>query len=380
MTKLSTVYFSIGSNLGNKLFHLQKSLFLLQKHVGELVSISNVYQSPAWGFESDDFYNACVAVKTTLEPHTILDRILAIETTLGRNRNKKTEGYAARTIDIDVVYIDEQIISAPRLTVPHPEIQNRRFVLVPLSDIIPNFYHPVLLKDTRNLVQQSPDKSVLQKTTHKLYKSQEQLFATLNFLTIEGNIGAGKTTLTKKIAEDFNAKTVLERFADNPFLPKFYEDQQRYAFPLEMSFLADRYQQFMDDTSQFDLFKNFMVSDYDIFKSLIFANVTLQKDEFNLYRKLFNFMYNEVKKPDIYVYLYQNTERLLQNIQKRGRDYEQNIAPEYLENINRGYMDFIKSSPERNNLIIDVSELDFVSNPSDYDLIISKIEAAIVTL
>ena len=176
------------------------------------------------------------------------------------------------------------------------------------------------------------------------------------------------------ISEDFNAKLVLERFADNPFLPKFYEDQSRYAFPLEMSFLADRYQQFMDDTSQFDLFKNFMVSDYDIFKSLIFAKVTLQNEEFNLYRKVFNFMYKEVKKPDIYLYLYQNTERLLANIKKRGRDYEQNIDPAYLERINRGYMDFIKGHPSQNSVILDMENLDFVNNPADYEFILQRLE------
>src|SRR5690606_40022107 len=110
----------------------------------------------------------------------------------------------------------------------------------------------------------------------------------------------------------------LERFADNPFLPKFYEDQNRYAFTLEMSFLADRYQQFTSDTSKPNLFNNFMISDYDIFKSLIFANVTLQKEEFDLYRKLFSIMYKEVVKPDDYVYLFQSHERLLENIKKRG--------------------------------------------------------------
>lgn len=162
------------------------------------------------------------------------------------------------------------------------------------------------------------------------------------------------------------------------FLPKFYEDQSRYAFPLEMSFLADRYQQFTDDTSQLDLFKNFMVSDYDIFKSLIFAKVTLQEEEFNLYRKLFDFMYKEVIKPNVYAYLYQNTERLLDNIKKRGRSYEQNIAPDYLEKINRGYLDFIKSYPSQNSLIIDISNLDFVAVKEDYESILDQIQEFIV--
>ena len=180
--------------------------------------------------------------------------------------------------------------------------------------------------------------------------------------------------MATKISEDFNAKLILERFAENPFLPNFYKDQDRYAFPLEMSFLADRYQQFTEDTNQLDLFKSFMVSDYDIYKSLIFAKITLQQNEFDLYRKVFNFMYKEVKKPKVYVYLYQTTERLLQQIKQRGRDYEQNIELSYLEKINRGYFDFLRTYPKENQLIIDVSELDFVSHERDYETILATIE------
>ena len=175
------------------------------------------------------------------------------------------------------------------------------------------------------------------------------------------------------LSNDFNAKKVLERFADNPFLPKFYEDEERYAFPLEMSFLADRYQQLADDLSQFDLFKSFIISDYYIFKSLIFAQVTLPEDEFSLYRKMFDIMYKEITKPDLYIYLYQNTNRLLDNIKKRGRGYEQNITTDYLQKIHNGYANFIQSEKDLNVMIIDVSDMDFVSSPDDYRKIIREI-------
>uniref|UniRef100_UPI003564DA13 deoxynucleoside kinase n=1 Tax=Muriicola sp. TaxID=2020856 RepID=UPI003564DA13 len=155
--------------------------------------------------------------------------------------------------------------------------------------------------------------------------------------------------------------------------PKFYADQARYAFPLEMSFMADRYQQFTEDTSQFDLFKKFMVSDYDVYKSLIFAKITLQPDEYRLYRKVFDLMYREVLKPNLYVYLYQTTDRLLENIRKRGRTYEQQIEADYLERINKGYFDFIKSYPEQKTLILDVSQLDFVQSPRDYEYVLDRI-------
>jgi deoxyadenosine/deoxycytidine kinase len=165
----------------------------------------------------------------------------------------------------------------------------------------------------------------------------------------------------------------LERFADNPFLPKFYEEPKRYAFTLEMSFLADRYQQISDDLSQLDLFKDFIVSDYDIYKSLIFSKITLPEDEFKLYRRLFYMMYKDIAKPDLYVYLYQNTERLKENIKKRGRDYEQNIDGDYLEKINTGYLEFLKNQTELNVKIIDVSNRDFVDNREDYLWILDEI-------
>ena len=196
-----------------------------------------------------------------------------------------------------------------------------------------------------------------------------------NYIAIEGNIGSGKTSLTKMISDEFNAKIILERFADNPFLPKFYEDKERYAFPLEMSFLADRHQQLSDDLAQFDLFKNFIVSDYYIFKSLIFAQVTLQKEEYILYRKMFDIMYKEITKPSLYIYLYQNTERLLQNIKKRGREYEQSISPDYLNKIHLGYRNFIDTDKSLNSIVIDVSGRDFVNNPDDYKYIINKIKS-----
>ncbi len=373
MGKTNIVYLSIGSNLGKKLHNLQGAVFLLEKELGKILTLSKVYQCHAWGFDADDFLNACLSIETHMAPEALLNQVLFIEKKMGRERTGDT-GYRSRNIDIDILYYNDNVLTSETLTVPHPKLHERRFVLRPLSDIAPQFYHPILGSDTRNLLQQCEDKDIPQKTTYTLYRNQEELFSQSEFIAIEGNIGAGKTTLAKKIATDFNAKLVLERFAENPFLPNFYKDQARHAFPLEMSFLADRYQQFSDDTSQYDLFKSFMVSDYDIFKSLIFAKITLQKQEFDLYRKIFDFMYKEVKKPKIYIFLYQTTERLLENIKKRGRNYEQGITPEYLDSINRGYFNYIKGYPELNSLIIDISEMDFIANPEDYETIIGIIQ------
>ena len=368
-----SAFLSIGSNLGHRQFFLQKAIFKIGKIAGEIRQVSAVYETPSWGFEAGDFLNACLEIQTLLSPLELLDTLLEIETDFGRIR-KLGPGYESRTLDIDIIYYQKELLETERLTLPHPKMQDRKFILKPLADISPQFYHPILNKDTRNLLQECKDKSTITKTGNKLFKNRHTLFASLEYVAIEGNIGAGKTTLATKIADDFNAKLILERFADNPFLPNFYEDQARYAFPLEMSFLADRYQQFTEDTNQLDLFKSFMISDYDIYKSLIFAKVTLQQNEFDLYRKVFSFMYKEVKKPKIYVYLYQTTERLLQQIKLRGRDYEKNIELSYLERINRGYFDFLKTYPKQNQLVIDVSDLDFVSHPEDYETVLSHIE------
>ena len=249
---------------------------------------------------------------------------------------------------------------------------DRKFVLVPLAEIAGNTLHPIEKKTFNICLNNTIDTSEIHKISSKLQRPIP-LIEKYNYVAIEGNIGSGKTSLSNLMSDEFNAKIVLERFADNPFLPKFYEDQERFAFPLEMSFLADRYQQLTDDLAQFDLFKNFIVSDYYIFKSLIFAQVTLQKEEYALYRKMFDIMYKEISKPDLYIYLYQNTDRLLENIKKRGRVYEQNIEASYLQKIHVGYTNFIKSEQDLNTLIIDVSELDFVNNHNDYSEVLKII-------
>jgi deoxyguanosine kinase len=377
MNLQNQVILSIGSNQGDRLHNIEKSIALLHRFTGTVIRISRVYETPAWGFESEAFYNVAILMHTHKTPESLLESILLNEERLGRIRTN-SEGYLPRTIDIDIISYNDECIASQSLTIPHPQMSNRLFVLIPLKDIKPDFVHPSLQKTVGELLNECNDRSECKAVTLLLSPLKSIKLQESNYIAIEGNIGAGKTTLTIKIAEDFNAKTVLERFADNPFLPKFYKDQNRYAFPLEMSFLADRYQQLSDDLAQFDLFKDFIVADYHIFKSLIFAKVTLSDDEYRLYRKLFEIIYKEMPKPDLYVYLYQNTERLLENIKQRGRSYEQEIPAEYLDKINRGYLDYIKSQPDLNVLIIDVSDKDFVKNQEDYVFILDQIRERIV--
>ncbi len=376
MTPTKTVYIALGSNKGNKLQYLQSAVDAIFEKIGAVNKISKVYTTPALGFEGDEFYNACIKVETELKPKKVLKILQSIESKLGRLA--KTEiGYESREIDLDILFYDDAILNEKNLTLPHPEMQKRKFVLQPLKDIAKGVEHPILKKSVECLLMECTDASVIEPINICLNNPKKAYaFGNYNYIAIEGNIGAGKTSLAHKIAQEFNAKLILERFADNPFLPKFYKEPERYAFTLEMSFLADRYQQISDDLSQLDLFKDFMVSDYDVNKSLIFSKVTLPEDEFRLYRKLFNQVYKDIPKPDLYVYLYQNTERLQANIKKRGRNYEKDIKDDYLEKINAGYLDFLRSQTEMNVKIIDVSERDFVKHRKDYLWLLGEINAS----
>ncbi len=188
-----------------------------------------------------------------------------------------------------------------------------------------------------------------------------------NYLVIEGNIGAGKTSLARKIADDTNSKLILEQFAENPFLPKFYKDPDRYSFPVELAFLADRYQQLHKEIAPRDLFQTKTVSDYYFIKSLIFSKNTLKEDEYKLYKQLFDIIQQQLPLPDLYVYLHVNTDNLLRNIQKRGRDYETDIKKEYLSQIQDGYFEFIKSRTDLTFIVLDINNIDFVSKQEDYD-------------
>ena len=233
------VVLSLGTNQGNRLLNIENCIQLIHQEVGTVIKISNLYETPSWGFDSDAFYNCALVLHSYISANKILSKILKIEKQLGRVRGDAAE-YQSRVIDIDLIAFNEEIIDSEKLQVPHPLMQRRKFVLLPMLDLNLDWKHPVFNKKITELLEISTDESVcsiVQKLENPLDRIPLEQF---NYIAFEGNIGVGKTTLATKIAEDFNAKTVLERFADNPFLPKFYEDQNRYAFPLEMSFLADR--------------------------------------------------------------------------------------------------------------------------------------------
>ncbi|HSU27592.1 MAG TPA: deoxynucleoside kinase [Chitinophagaceae bacterium] len=194
-----------------------------------------------------------------------------------------------------------------------------------------------------------------------------------HFITIEGNIGAGKTTLAHLLSKHYNARLILEEFADNPFLPKFYENPSLYAFPLELFFMAERFKQLKDLLQQKDLFQNLTVSDYLFTKCLLFAKVNLPEDEFRLYQRLFEIIHQQLIQPDILIYLHAPIRKLQKNIQKRNRSYEQNIPDEYLFSLQETYTNYIKQHNIK-TLFIDTTNADFLGNEKHLQVIVDALD------
>lgn len=363
----------MGSNKGDRMHHLQSAVNTIDKRIGSVLACASVYETPAWGFDGHPFLNSCLLVDSSLSPKDMMQELLNIETEHGRVRDQK-KGYSDRTIDLDLLMVDDICIKSDHLELPHPSLHLRRFVLQPLFDISPDQIIPKTQHSVKELLDTCKDTTPVSIFPESLKLPIVDFLSGYAHICVEGNIGSGKTSLAQKLASDLNANTFLERFAENPFLPKFYDDPKRYAFPLEMSFLADRFKQQREQLEQLDLFQQATVADYNVHKSLIFAQFTLSDEEYKLYRNLFYIMMREVQKPDLYILLKQNTQRLLDQIKKRGRSYERNIEASYLDRVRMGYKEFVRSHPEWPIVEVDVSDLDFVTNTHDYTTLMRRIK------
>lgn len=186
------------------------------------------------------------------------------------------------------------------------------------------------------------------------------------FLAIEGNIGAGKTTLSQRLAEEFECRLILEQFTDNPFLPPFYENPERYAFPVELFFLTERYKQLQDELQQTDIFQQGVIADYFFSKTLLFARNNLPPAEYRLFQQLFQLLQVQFPRPDLLVYLHRPIPQLLHQIEKRGRDFENPITPTYLEQIQSVYFDYFRVETQQPVLVLELQDWDFAHNPAHY--------------
>tara|TARA_B100001093_G_scaffold344147_1_gene328938 strand:- start:1234 stop:2364 length:1131 start_codon:yes stop_codon:yes gene_type:complete len=373
MNTFRKYYISIGSNIGDKFKNIQNALDIIHTKIASFISISAIYETKAVGFEGDNFFNVCASFNSRIEPENLMNELLQVEVCMGRKR-KNIKTYESRIIDIDILIAGDLVMEKQALSLPHPRMTDRLFVMLPLVEIEPNLLHPILNLSCREILNKIENNDDVKKTNLVLNNPRNiEISKKYNYIAIEGNIGSGKTSLSNQIANDFDSKLILERFIDNPFLEKFYKDTKQYAFKLEMSFLADRYQQTVDDLSQLNFFNSMTISDYDIHKSLIFSKINLNIDEFNLYRKLFYSLHKSFIKPDLIIFLKNSVENLKKNIKKRGRIYESNISDDYLININSSYSDFFKSRPDLKVKYIDVSEINFVENRLDYLSILKEI-------
>ena len=346
--------------MGNRSRWLQHVSRDIEYRIGKIVTSSSVYETEAWGNEKQEtFLNQCVIVETQLDPEQVMDGIIKIENTNGRNR---TEKWGPRTIDIDILFYNDIYFKSEKLQIPHVQMEKRRFTLQPLGEIAGDFIHEKFKIPVSELLEKCEDNL-------KVWKFIEDL--PYNLITIEGNIGAGKTSLAERLSKDYNGRLVLEQFANNPFLPSFYENPQRFGFPLELFFMAERFQQMKDTTGVKDIFYKRTVCDYLFVKSLLFAKVNLTEEEFKLYQRLFSIIQPNLPEPEILIYLHNPVDKLLDNISKRGRDYEKNISADYLKQIEDTYFEYFRSPLNYPVIILNAQNLDFVNSQSDYQKIIS---------
>ena len=358
---------SLGSNLGDRLNLILKALILLEDKGIEISQLSSLYETPAWGFESTPFYNACAQIKTNLSAEALVALFLEVEKELGRFRVENS-GYRAREIDIDLLFYEQEVIDLDRLQLPHPRLHLRNFVLVPLNEIAPQWEHPVLHQKIAVLTAQSLDRDQPEKLPFSYWAPP--LFEAFPYIAIEGNIGVGKTTLAKQLQSQYKTSFLQETFADNPYLEPFYANPKKYALPLESTFLKDRIQQ---NKKFWRNNKGPAVADYTLQKSLIFAAQNLAPSDFTAYKAQYDEFYKTYKQPDLVVYLHTHLEVLQKQIRKRGRPYEQQIQTTYLKKIEAAYESLFHLKLPFKVVPIAVENLDFETDQQAYHSILRRL-------
>lgn len=321
---MNVAFLCLGGNIGNRIENINAAKKAIERFSGKIISQSGIYETEAWGSDSKNKYlNQVIKINTRLNANDLLSSLLQIEKRLGRKRNLNKN--SDRTIDIDILFFNSDIISKKNIEIPHPRLHQRNFVLKPLNEIAGEFLHPTLKKTISVLLKQNKDK-----LKAKLFEQKN----VVKYICVEGNIGSGKSTLAKVLAKKLNAAFLPEEFEDNPLLPLFYGDKKLFAFPLEYSFLIARFNQIQ---KTFKSEKKVIVSDYSLYKCLWFAKINLTPKDFITFKKQFNLILDQLPKPDLIIHLSTSTKNLKQNIKKRGRKYEQTISHNYLNAISDQY-------------------------------------------
>ncbi len=362
------IIISIGSNLGDRLETIFRALALLESHPVSVSKLSNLYETPSWGFESTPFYNACFSVQTTLGPQELLQVLLKIEQQLGRYRNEEKEGYIDRTIDLDILFYKEDCIHTADLKIPHPRLHQRNFVLAPLMDIAPELKHPILYQSIASLFQNSSDKAVAVCLEDDL--GLPPIFNHFPYIAIEGNIGVGKTTLAQMIADQYQARILSETITKNPFLEAFYKDPETHALAVENFFLKDRFEK---DTKFWQESPMKVIADFTLYKSLVFAEENLKTEDLEEYRKVFDAEIGSKKNPNLLLFLKTDLDQLQAQIKKRGRPFEQGIKSEYLSQLEAGYSKLIQNKLPFPIVTISLENIDFEKDKTAFQMILRAI-------
>ncbi len=370
------VLIGLGSNQGNRFIHLQKALFKIDEEIGPVVACSKCYKNKAVGFDGDDFINACIAVKTKLDPHEVLNKLLLIENELGRKR-KAHFSYTNRPIDLDLLFYEDLTIQTVQLELPHPRIAQRRFVLKPLMDIAPQKVHPLNKRITTELLTHCEDENDVIAVEKTLHINRKSFWQNSGYICIEGCIGVGKTSLCQKIAETFEVPYFLERFEENPFLSSFYEDKEKYSLPVELSFLADRSEQIQHNFENISK-RQGILSDYHLSKSLMFAEINLEGNALALYKRWYHFSLAHLKTPTLYVYLHRPLEAIKAQILKRGRSYEMGISENYLKKIIQSYEQYVEGVKNVECLQLNLENNDFMLDNEVFKQVVIQIETVLM--
>lgn len=370
------VLIGLGSNQGNRFIHLQKALFKIDEEIGPVVACSKCYKNKAVGFDGDDFINACIAVKTKLDPHEVLNKLLLIENELGRKR-KAHFSYTNRPIDLDLLFYEDLTIQTVQLELPHPRIAQRRFVLKPLMDIAPQKVHPLNKRITTELLTHCEDENDVIAVEKTLHINRKSFWQNSGYICIEGCIGVGKTSLCQKIAETFEVPYFLERFEENPFLSSFYEDKEKYSLPVELSFLADRSEQIQHNFENISK-RQGILSDYHLSKSLMFAEINLEGNALALFKRWYHFSLAHLKTPTLYVYLHRPLEAIKAQILKRGRSYEMGISENYLKKIIQSYEQYVEGVKNVECLQLNLENNDFMLDNEVFKQVVIQIETVLM--
>jgi deoxyguanosine kinase len=331
---MNVAFLSLGGNLGNRAENLNKALRELERLCGKILKKSTVFETEPWGTKSSNsYYNMAVKLSTALGAMELLEKLLIIETKLGRKRTAKK--YSDRIIDIDLLLFNNLVTHSKQLQLPHPRLTERKFVLKPLTQIAPKLVHPLNKKTITELEKICSDKNAVKPV---------KTAPSLNYICIEGNIGAGKTTLSKVLSKKLDAFCINENFEENQLLSLFYKKPKTFSFLLEYSFLISRFHQISLALKESE---KLIISDFSFYKSLWFAKVNLGPKEFEKFSKTFKILKKELPEPDLTIFLSTSNNNLKQNIKRRGRIYEENIEDKYLKKIGKIYKSSIRGSAKK---------------------------------